>query len=147
MSAFFKLVSNDIHPELTQPNIRAVIARAGANALKTHFLAKNKQPNKIGAPRSNFWSRVRESVQTPRTSETNIKIMIMHPHFATHLYGAIIIPKNKPLLAIPISYNPLKIIFCKRANIPKDHDALPSDYNVIKTIDRALESSPPAPFH
>lgn len=80
-----------------------VLGRAAANTLKKHFRERNKTGNKLGGTRTNFWSRVAESVNAPLSSSGKIVIPITHPAIAQKVHGGTITPKKAKNLAIPIS--------------------------------------------
>jgi len=80
-----------------------VLGRAGANSLRKHFRARNAaNPNKLGGKRTNFWSRVAESVHSPVYLPGKIVIPIAHPAIAQKVFGGTITPKKAKNLAIPI---------------------------------------------
>ena len=79
-----------------------VLGRAGANALKAHFRLRNRTPNRLGGKRTNFWSRVAESVQNPRAGSGKITIAVSHPHIAQKVYGGTISPTKAKNIAIPL---------------------------------------------
>jgi hypothetical protein len=79
-----------------------VLGRAGANTLKKHFRSRNRTPNKLGGTRTNFWSRVAESVNSPISRPGKIVIPITHPAIAQKVFGGTITPKKAKNLAIPI---------------------------------------------
>lgn len=80
-----------------------VLGRATANELKKHFRARNsKQPNKLGGRRTNFWSRVAESVHAPKHSAREILVPVNHPAIAQKVFGGTITPRKAKNLAIPI---------------------------------------------
>ncbi len=83
--------------------LRAVIGRAGANVLRKHFRGRNRRPNKLGGARTNFWSRVAESVHAPRTSGTRIVIPINHPAIAQKVFGGTIRARKARNLSIPVA--------------------------------------------
>lgn len=80
-----------------------VLGRAGANALKKHFRERNRTPNKLGGARTNFWSRVAESVQSPRPAPGKVVIPVSHPAIAQKVFGGTITAKKKKNLALPIA--------------------------------------------
>lgn len=83
--------------------LQKVLGRGGANALRRHFRDLNaKRPNKLGGKRTNFYSRVAESVQSPVNIGSTIRITIAHPHIAQRLYGGTITPRKAKMLAIPV---------------------------------------------
>lgn len=79
-----------------------VMGRAGANALRKHFRARNSQGNKLGGKRTNFWSRVAQSVNSPKTAAGKIVVPINHPAIAQKVFGGTIRPTKAKNLAIPI---------------------------------------------
>lgn len=82
--------------------LQKVLGRGGANALRRHFRDLNaKRPNKLGGKRTNFYSRVAESVNAPVNIGRTIRIAIAHPHLAQRLYGGTITPRKRKMLAIP----------------------------------------------
>lgn len=80
-----------------------VLGRAGANELKKHFRARNAaNPNKLGGKRTNFWTAVGASVQSPVTYPGRIVISINDPRIAQKVFGGTITAKKAKNLAIPI---------------------------------------------
>jgi hypothetical protein len=80
-----------------------VLGRAGANELKKHFRARNTaNPNQLGGARTNFWTAVGASVQSPNLLPRRIVISITHPAIAQKVYGGTITAKKRKHLAIPI---------------------------------------------
>lgn len=79
-----------------------VLGRAAANTLRRHFRDRNKTPNALGGTRTNFWSRIAESVQAPRTTTGKIVVPVSHPAIAQKVFGGTITPKKSKYLAIPI---------------------------------------------
>ena len=79
-----------------------ILGRAAANELRRHFRARNNTPNRLGGRRTNFWSRVAESVHSPRVSGSSIVVPINHPAIAQKVHGGTITPKKAKNLAIPI---------------------------------------------
>jgi hypothetical protein len=77
--------------------------RAGANLLKRHFRKKNSaEPNKLGGRRSNFWTRVAESVSAPATEgDKTVVISVTDPRFAQKVFGGTIRAKRARNLTIP----------------------------------------------
>ena len=83
--------------------LRAVLGRAGANVLRKHFRDRNTVGNKLGGPRTNFWSRVAESVNAPHNAGKRIVIPINHPAISQKIFGGTISAKKVKNLAIPIT--------------------------------------------
>jgi hypothetical protein len=86
----------------TDSALATVLGRAAANTLKKHFRARNQTPNKLGGTRTNFWSRVAESVQSPKALPGKIVVPVSHPAIAQKVFGGTITPKKAKSLAIPI---------------------------------------------
>lgn len=105
-----KLSKDEVTPHLrkllkqaeTNGPLAKVLGRAGANVLKKHFRARNKTGNKLGGTRTNFWSRVAESVQSPVSGPGKIVIPVTHPAIAQKVFGGTITAKKAKNLAIPI---------------------------------------------
>ncbi len=106
-----RLAKDQITPDLrrilksVQPGgaLAKVLGRAGANELRRHFRELNgKRANRLGGARSNFYSRVAESVQNPQAEAGAIRIAISHPHIAQRLFGGPIRARNRKMVAIPI---------------------------------------------
>lgn len=111
--------------------IMAAAGRAGANLLKKHFRIRDREPNKLGGPRTHFWAAVGQSVQAPVVSDSGatVTISINHPAFAQKVFGGEIRAKRASLLTIPVtpeSYGRtaatfeketgLKLIFLRQGN-------------------------------
>lgn len=107
-----KLEKDEVTPHLrkllkeaaTNSPLSRVLGRAAANELKKHFRARNaSSANKLGGKRTNFWSRVAESVQSPLARPGAIVIPVNHPAIAQKVFGGTITAKRAKNLAIPIS--------------------------------------------
>jgi hypothetical protein len=79
-----------------------VLGRAASNELKKHFRERNQTGNKLGGTRTNFWSSVAQSVQSPVARPGNIVVPISHPAIAQKVFGGTITAKKAKNLAIPI---------------------------------------------
>lgn len=106
-----RITRDDVTPDLrrilknVQPGgaLGKVLGRAAANELRKHFRELNaKRPNRLGGKRSNFYSRVAESVQHPQAVAGGIRVAISHPHIAQRLFGGTIKPTKRKALAIPV---------------------------------------------
>jgi hypothetical protein len=107
-----KLEKDEVTPHLrrllkeadTNSPLSRVLGRAASNELKKHFRARNaNSANKLGGKRTNFWTAVGASVQSPVPSPGKIVIPINHPAIAQKVFGGTITPKRAKNLAIPIS--------------------------------------------
>lgn len=80
-----------------------ILGRAAANELRRHFRALNgKRANRLGGPRSNFYSRVAETVNAPRVVPGAVVVQISHPHIAQRLFGGTLRPRKAKALAVPV---------------------------------------------
>jgi len=80
-----------------------VLGRAASNELKKHFRSRNSaQPNRLGGARTNFWSAVAASVQSPALRPGRIVIPVNHPAIAQKVHGGTITARKAKNLAIPI---------------------------------------------
>lgn len=102
----------------TNSPLGRVLGRAASNELKKHFRERNKIGNKLGGKRTNFWSRVAESVQSPVPKPGEIVIPVSHPDIAQKVFGGTIRPRTRKHLAIPIS--------------PKAHDKSPCVFSNLQ---------------
>lgn len=80
------------------------LGRSLVKALQAHFLARNAEPNKLAAPKTNFWSGVREDTVLTEVSETGATVTIgSDSHFRIHLLGGVIRPTGgRKFLTIPL---------------------------------------------
>lgn len=106
-----KLEKDEVTPHLrrllrqAQSNgpLAKVLGRSGANELKKHFRARNAaNPNKLGGRRTNFWSAVAASVNSPNFLPGRIVIPIAHPAIAQKVHGGTITARKAKNLSIPI---------------------------------------------
>lgn len=107
-----KLSNDEVTPHLrrllkqakTNGPLAKVLGRAAANELKKHFRARNaSSPNKLGGKRTNFWTAVAASVNSPTSAPGKIVIPINHPAIAQKVFGGTITAKKTKNLAIPIA--------------------------------------------
>lgn len=84
-------------------DLMQVLGRGLESDLRGHFLKKNQKPNKKGYPKSQFWARIRRATNFAGASQNEATVAISDPAFATHLYGATIVPKRAKFLTIPIA--------------------------------------------
>lgn len=70
--------------------------------LKTHFVAKNREPNKRGWKKSGFWSQVERSTAVAEVTQTGAAVSVADTRFNIHLFGGTIVPKLAKALTIPL---------------------------------------------
>lgn len=78
-------------------------ARAVGNTLRTHFLERNREGNKRGWPRRNFWSSVRAKVAELPATDAGGAVAIASPELAHKIAGGTIRPKRGKFLALPLT--------------------------------------------
>jgi hypothetical protein len=79
------------------------VGREASERLRAHFDDKNdKEPNKLGGKRTNFWLQIRRSVQNPVIVDIGtVSVTISDPRFAQKLFGGTITAKLARALTIP----------------------------------------------
>lgn len=70
--------------------------------LKEHFTLKNREPNKMGAPKSNFWNQVADATDIAEVTETGAVVAVAESRFNIQLFGGTILPKKAKALTIPL---------------------------------------------
>lgn len=92
---------------LRQPTgLMRVLGREAGNQLKSHFrLKQQREPNRLGGKRTNFWRAVASSVQSPTISGdgTEATVAVSHPAIAQKVFGGRIRAKRARTLTIPVS--------------------------------------------
>lgn len=73
-----------------------------AEELKAHFIKKNAVPNRMGAPRTNFWQEVADATQVAEVSESGATVAIAEARYRLHLFGGTVVPKKAKALTIPL---------------------------------------------
>lgn len=111
MAVEIQLARDEVTPALRRllreatgsSGLSAVLGRAGRNVLVAHFRERNQTPNRLGGKRTNFWSRVAESVDAPRVEGRGIIIRVAHPAIGQKVHGGTIVPRKAKALAIPVA--------------------------------------------
>jgi len=71
--------------------------------LQGHFLTRNKQPNAMAAPKTDFWSKVRDSTVMTEATDSGATVTIEDKRFRIHLFGGVIKPTGgRKFLTIPL---------------------------------------------
>lgn len=102
--------------------IGAVMGRAMAATLKTHYQDRNRTPNKLGGKRTNFWSQVAATVNQPVLSKDAVSVQISDARLPQKVFGGRIVPTKANNLAIPVhaaAHGKSPRAFDKLAFIPK----------------------------
>ena len=79
------------------------LGRSLARALQTHFREKNTEPNRMGAPKTNFWQQVATATALTEATEDGATVTIAESRFRIHLFGGVIKPTGgRKFLTIPL---------------------------------------------
>jgi len=70
--------------------------------LKEHFAIKNREPNKMNAPKSNFWRQVADATDVAEVTDTGATVAVAEQRFNIQLFGGTILPRTKKFLTIPL---------------------------------------------
>lgn len=83
--------------------LNAALGSRLADELQDHFRQRNKEPNKMQAPKTNFWESIAESTQVESISESGAVVAIAEKRFRIHLFGGTIKPTGgRQWLTIPL---------------------------------------------
>lgn len=70
--------------------------------LKQHFLRKSGLPNKMGAPKSDFWNQMAAATGVLEITDTGATVTVAERRFNIQLFGGVILPKKARCLTIPL---------------------------------------------
>jgi hypothetical protein len=91
-----------ISTALSGDGAKKVIGRSARNTLRSHFFELNSsRPNQMGGPRTNFYTQVGRSVQTPVVQGGGVSISINQVGLRQRFYGGTILPQKGKYLTIP----------------------------------------------
>lgn len=82
--------------------LHKVLAAALADQLQGHFRDKNRVPNRMNAPKTNFWNQVANATSVTEVSETGAVVTVAEDRFRIQLFGGDIRPKKAKALTIPL---------------------------------------------
>jgi len=83
--------------------LHAVLANRLADEMKDHFSAKNRQPNKLGGKKTNFWQDVADSTAVGEVTDTGASVTVAEVRFRIQLFGGTIRPTGgRKALTIPL---------------------------------------------
>lgn len=93
-----------VQGELRRPkSLNDALGRRLARELQGHFLARNKEPNQMQAPKTNFWKQVSDATVMTSADEHGAVVSIAERRFRIHLFGGTIRPTNgRKFLTIPL---------------------------------------------
>jgi hypothetical protein len=70
--------------------------------LKDHFAIKNREPNKMNAPKSNFWRQVADATDIAEVTDSGATVAVAEQRFNIQLFGGTIFPRKAKALTIPV---------------------------------------------
>jgi hypothetical protein len=83
--------------------LNEVLGTRLAHELQAHFTARNKEPNKMEAPKTNFWQDVAEATKLEEVTDDQAVVAIAEQRFRIHLSGGVIKPTGgRKWLTIPL---------------------------------------------
>lgn len=94
-----------VEGELKRPKaLNDRLGRRLAKELQAHFKARNAEPNKMAAPKTNFWTGVRAATVLTEVNDSGATVTIgSDSHFRIHLLGGTIKPTGgRKFLTIPL---------------------------------------------
>lgn len=84
--------------------ITEAVAQSTVVELQKHFLARNREPNKRGWTKANFWSKEgREKTALADLQDSRAEVAVASPAIAHKFTGGTIRPKRGKYLAIPLT--------------------------------------------
>jgi hypothetical protein len=79
------------------------MGRSLARMLQLHFKEKNTEPNKLNAPKTNFWKQVGDATALTTATPDGATVTIAERRFRIHLFGGVIKPTGgRKYLTIPL---------------------------------------------
>ena len=93
-----------VEGELRRPkSLNDRLGRRLEKELKAHFKARNAEPNKMGAQKTNFWAGVRTDTVLTDVSDAGATVTIgADSHFRIHLLGGTVKPIRGKFVTIPL---------------------------------------------
>lgn len=82
--------------------LNAALASRLVDVLRDHFHQKNALPNKLKAPKTNFWNKIAQATQVLSFSDAGATIAIADQRANIHIHGGRIVAKAAGALTIPL---------------------------------------------
>ena len=82
--------------------LHRVLGERLTDELKDHFMARNKQPNKMNAPKTGFWADVAAATGVTSADASGAVVSVAEERFRIQLFGGTIVPKKAKALTIPL---------------------------------------------
>jgi hypothetical protein len=94
----------NITGEIRNPkSLNDALGKRLARELQGHFRARNSEPNKMAAAKTNFWSQIGEATAMTEATDAGATVTIAEQRFRIHLYGGVIRPTGgRKFLTIPL---------------------------------------------
>lgn len=83
-------------------DLNEVLADRLVSELRAHFTNKNREPNKMAAPKTNFWNKIADETNVAEITESGATVSVAEERFNIHLFGGTIVPKLAKFLTIPL---------------------------------------------
>jgi|JFJP01.1.fsa_nt_gi hypothetical protein len=93
-----------VEGEIRNPkSLNDALGRRLARELQGHFRARNREPNKMAAPKTNFWKEVADSTVMTQATAEGATVTIAEDRYRIHLFGGTIKPTGgRKFLTIPL---------------------------------------------
>lgn len=93
-----------IEGEIRRPKaLNDRLARTLVKHLKAHFAERNREPNKLGGLKTNFWTGVRAGTMVGEVTDRGATVQVgVDTFFRIHLLGGVIKPVRATWLTIPL---------------------------------------------
>lgn len=93
-----------VEGEIRNPkSLNDALGRRLARELQGHFRTRNKEPNKMGAPKTNFWKDVADATAMTEATAEGATVTIAESRYRIHLFGGTIKPTGgRKFLTIPL---------------------------------------------
>ena len=87
----------------SRKSLNDALGRSLARMLQEHFRVRNTEPNKMQAPKTNFWNQVRDATVMTEATDSGATVRIAEQRFGIHLFGGTVKPTGgRKFLTIPI---------------------------------------------
>lgn len=84
-------------------SLHAALGNRLADALQDHFRARNAEPNRMQAPKTNYWNQLAEATQVTSVTDEQAVVSIADARFRIQLFGGTIRPTGgRRFLTIPL---------------------------------------------
>lgn len=82
--------------------LHAAMASRLSDDLQKHFRLKNAVPNRMAAPKTNFWNQVAAATGVTEVTDTGATVAVAEPRFNLQLFGGTVVPILARCLTIPL---------------------------------------------